>query len=258
MSSQSQIDHIVLLLPYSMIKSPPTWLSSAFTISPGGRHADNRTENRLILFADGSYLELIAFIDDNTKLREGHWWDKPYGVVDWALTSTADEQPDVKSINSRLGSKDSKVRYADPVAGGRKRPDGVELQWKVTFPTGIERGAMPFWCHDVTEREKRIPLSKEATNHPNGALGVAGIRVEVDEERVKAVREAVGAIVGNEQLVLGAPKVVKGLKDPWVQVRTTEGTGDVLKLKLVLQTSGGAPDEIRQKVGDGEVVMSFV
>lgn len=74
MSSAPQIDHIVLLLPYALVTSPPEWLTSAFTISPGGRHADNRTENRLILFADGSYLELIAFINDDPEKREGHWW----------------------------------------------------------------------------------------------------------------------------------------------------------------------------------------
>jgi hypothetical protein len=258
MSRQPQIDHVILLLPYALITSPPAWLTSAFTLSPGGRHADGKTENRLVLFADGSYLELIAFIDDDPKHREGHWWDKPYGLVDWALTSTTETEPDVKSINSRLESKDSKVRYADPVAGGRKRPDGVEMQWKVTFPTGIERGAVPFWCHDVTERERRVPLSKEATEHPSGALGVAGIKVGVNDSRVKAVSEAVETIVGNEELVLGAPKTVDGLKEPWVQVQTAEGTGDVLKLELVLQTAGGTPHgNIRHKVGDGEVTITF-
>jgi hypothetical protein len=255
MSSQPQIDHVVLLLPYALITSPPDWLTTAFTLSPGGRHADNRTENRLILFADGSYLELIAFIDDDPKNREGHWWDKPYGIVDWALTTTTEEQPDVKRINSRLQNKDSKVRYADPVAGGRKRPDGVELRWRVTFPTGIERGVVPFWCHDVTDREKRVPLSKEATEHPSGALGVAGIRVGVDDGRVKAVNDAVEAIVGNENLVLGAPKTVDRLKDPWVQVQTADG--HTLKLELVLQTAHADQRDIRHKVEDGEVVILF-
>lgn len=257
MSNQPQIDHVVLLLPYALITSPPTWLTSAFTLSPGGRHADNRTENRLVLFTDGSYLELIAFIDDDPKNREGHWWNKPYGIVDWALTNTTEEQPDVGNINSRLENKDSKVRYTDPVAGGRKRPDGVELQWKVTFPTGIERGVVPFWCHDVTKRENRVPITKEATEHPSGALGVAGIRVEVDDGRVRAVNEAVGAIIGNDNLVLGAPKVVEGLKEPWVNIQAIDGPTDVLKLELVLQTAGGGPQDIRHKVGDGEVVITF-
>jgi hypothetical protein len=255
MSSQPQIDHVVILLPSALVTSPPKWLTSAFTIFPGGRHADNRTENRLILFADGSYLELIAFINDDPKNREGHGWDKPYGIVDWALTNTTEDQPDVKKINSRLENKDSKVRYADPVAGGRKRPDGVELQWKVTIPTGIERGAVPFWCHDVTAREKRVPISKEATEHPSGALGVAGIRVGIDDTRVKAVSEAAEAIVGNENLVLGAPKAVDGLKEPWVQIQAAKD--HALKLELVLQTAGADQEDIRQKVGDGEVVIHF-
>lgn len=261
-----QIDHIVLLLPYDLITSPPTWLTSAFTLSPGGRHADNRTENRLVLFADGSYLELIAFINDDPKKREGHWWDKPYGIVDWALTSTTEKQPDVKAINARLESKQSVVRYAEPVSGGRKRPDGVELQWKVTFPEGVERGVVPFWCNDVTEREKRVPGSPEATQHPCGARGVAGVRVGVNDERVEAVSKAVAAIVGEQgqgdgKSVLGAPEAVTGLSEPWVQVRGAEGSGKALQLQLVLQTTGeGDSDnahDIRQRVGDGEVAILF-
>lgn len=72
--SKSSQSHIIILVPYELLTSPPSWLTSAFTISPGGRHADNRTENRLILLADGSYIELIAFINDDPALRKGHWW----------------------------------------------------------------------------------------------------------------------------------------------------------------------------------------
>lgn len=260
MANKPQIDHIIILLPYALVTSPPSWLTSAFTISPGGRHADGLTENRLILLADGSYIELVAFIDDDPKRREGHWWDKEFGIVDWALTDTSEEQPDVKTINSRLESIGSKVKYDDPMAGGRNRPDGVELKWKVTFPAGIERGAVPFWCHDVTEREKRVPISQEATRHPCGALGVAGIRVGVDDGRVVAVSDAIRAIIEgqDEKLALGSPKTVDGLTKPYVQVQAAEGAGEVLKLELVLQTEGPKPPQnIRQKVGDGEVAIAF-
>jgi hypothetical protein len=191
--------------------------------------------------------------------------DKPYGIVDWALTSTSEEAPDVAAINSRLENKGSPVRYAEPIAGGRKRPDGVELQWKVTFPTGVERGVVPFRCHDVTEREKRVPISPEATRHASGALGVAGVRVSVDDGRVGAVKSSVQAITGDDKCVLGAPKAVQGLKEPWVRVQAAEedgkGSGSVLRLALVLQTAGGggsdAPRDIRQRVGDGQVDILF-
>jgi hypothetical protein len=184
------------------------------------------------------------------------------------LTSTDEEEPDVKAINSRLENKGSPVRYANPIAGGRKRPDGVELKWKVTFPTGVERGVAPFWCHDVTAREKRVPISPEATRHASGAFGVAGVRVSVDEGRVGAVRSSVQAITGDDdECMLGAPKAVQGLKEPWVRVQAAaaegvlEGSGSVLKLALVLQTAGGggsdAPRDIRQRVGDGQVDILF-
>ncbi|KAM0695182.1 hypothetical protein Q7P36_005538 [Cladosporium allicinum] len=241
--------HIIILVPYELLTSPPSWLTSAFTLSPGGRHADNRTENRLILLADGSYIELIAFINDDPALREGHWWDKPYGIVDWALTSTDEEEPDVKAINSRLKEKDSPARYAEPVAGGRTRPDGVDLKWKVTFPTGVERGVVPFWCHDVTEREKE---GTDLTRSHQARLRCFG------SGRFQA-------IVGNDECVLGAPNAVQRLKEPWVRVQAAEaeeeGSGSVLKLALVLQTAGGggsnAPHDIRQRVGDGQVDILF-
>lgn len=72
-SPQLSLDHIIVLVPYATLRSPPAWITENFTLAPGGRHADGKTENRLICFQDGSYLELIAFVGDDPKLREGHW-----------------------------------------------------------------------------------------------------------------------------------------------------------------------------------------
>lgn len=44
---------------------------------------------------------------------------------------------------------------------------------------------------------------------------------------------------------------------PELQVQTAEGTSNVLKLELVLQTAGNAPNGIREKVGDSEVAISL-
>lgn len=85
------------------------------------------------------------------------------------------------------------------------------------------------------------------------------------------MRDAVGAIVGERRggdhrhdgrVGLGAPRAVDGLTEPWAQVQAAAaaaaGEESLLKLELVLQTSGeGAPRDIRQKVGEGEVAILF-
>lgn len=126
---QAQLDHVVLLLPYKDILEPPAWLTDNFIISEGGRHADNKTENRLVLFADGSYLELIAFINDDPENRDGHWWDKPFGVVDFALTTTDESFGELAGIKSRLSKTGTDISYTEPKDGGRVKPDGTNLQW---------------------------------------------------------------------------------------------------------------------------------
>lgn len=70
----AQLDHVVMLLPYELITKPPAWITDNFVVSPGGTHADGKTENRLVLFQDGTYLELIAFVNDDPDKRKGHWW----------------------------------------------------------------------------------------------------------------------------------------------------------------------------------------
>lgn len=133
--SQAQLDHVVLLLPYQDILHPPTWLTDHFVISEGGRHSDGKTENKLILFADGSYLELIAFVNDDPQHRANHWWDKPFGVVDYALTTTSDDGfGTLKDVRERLAKTNTGISYTEPQEGGRLKPDGTKLEWFVVAP----------------------------------------------------------------------------------------------------------------------------
>ncbi|TVY52110.1 hypothetical protein LSUE1_G010379, partial [Lachnellula suecica] len=70
--------------------------------TPGGRHADNATENKLICFADGSYIELIAFL--SSPPPSNHWWGlKPYGIIDFAFTTTnASAFTNYETVSQRL------------------------------------------------------------------------------------------------------------------------------------------------------------
>ncbi|KAK4899712.1 hypothetical protein LTR27_002978 [Elasticomyces elasticus] len=293
----TQLDHVIILLPYNDIVNPPKWVTDNFTVSPGGRHADDKTENRLILFADGTYIELIAFIDDDPEKRKGHWWDKPFGIVDFALTthkpfdysytsfSRSSELFFTQScsiltevlicnyylaLQERLKASGSGVSYAKPTAGGRTMPKGQELKWKVTFPLGAERGEVPFWCHDVTPRERRVPVSKENTKHPCGATGMFGVVVREQRDSLKRIGSALLAITATESQATGeltgmSSRYEVGTPngrrdDAFVELQSIEQGEKQHGLRLILRLphdAAGNPDGISQHIDDGVVHIGF-
>jgi hypothetical protein len=191
------LDHIVILLPHEDVVHPPKWLTDYFTITPGGRHAGGQTHNKLIVFQDGSYIELIAFVDDDPKHRAGHrWGNKQVGIIDFALITKDDAENHYKVLKDRLEAANLGVKYEPPTLGGRKRGDGKVLEWKVTVPEPpVERGETPFFCHDVTPRELRVPFSSESTSHKSGAYGITELKIYVPKERVGDLSKAYSAIL---------------------------------------------------------------
>ena len=145
-----QLDHAVLLLPYRAVVTLPEWITDNFIVSSRDYHADSKTVHRLIVFKDGCYLELLAFIRDDPVRAAGHGWDKEFGVVDFALTTC---RPfDHRDLRIRLQQSKTNISYADPTDEARTLPGGQDVKWQVIVPQGIERGAVPFWCHDDTAR----------------------------------------------------------------------------------------------------------
>ena len=186
------LDHLILFTPAPAL--PPAF--TPFTPTPGGTHADNLTANTLILLADGCYIELIHFLPTAPSPAVAtHWWGPHRPATpawkDWCLTTRESAAANHASVSAS---------HAAPVAGARLRADGVSVQWAVTFPRGalggqVDRGRVPFFCHDVTPRGLRVPLGVHAMAHECGALGVAGLSVVVRDqglwEETRAVYERV-------------------------------------------------------------------
>ena len=63
------IDHIVIAVVDLAVASR-NYEGLGFTVVPGGRHPVG-THNALIAFADGAYIELIAFYEKNTQHKCG-------------------------------------------------------------------------------------------------------------------------------------------------------------------------------------------
>ncbi|KAF2110713.1 glyoxalase-like domain-containing protein [Lophiotrema nucula] len=200
MSPTPSLDHLILFLPAAPNNFPtiPSSITKSFTLTPGGTHADGLTSNTLILLADGCYIELISFITSSPEKIEKHWWGpdpKRVGWADWCLTTTDSADANYPRVQET---------HDKPREGGRQRPDGQSVKWAVTFPSGANggqkaRGSIPFFCHDVTPRDLRVPLNAEKTTHPSGVLGVRALSIIVkDEERLEELREIYNGITGTQ------------------------------------------------------------
>lgn len=254
-STLPSLDHLILFLPASPTKSPsiPSFFSSAFTLTPGGAHADGLTSNTLILLADGCYIELICFLPEASAEKiAAHWWGPDRnrrGWTDWCLTNGVSPEANFEAV---------KKSHGEPVRGARVRPDGVEVKWAVTFPIGEKggqrvRGKVPFYCHDVTKREVRVPITPASTAHPCGAIGVSELTVIVkDKEALEATRTAYASLFGNDGAASGDEIVFTVGR-----VESVEGLED--GSRIVLRLPRGNVEEERVKVNGfwfGDVVLA--
>src|SRR6185369_4137384 len=109
--ARMRLDHVVIVVT-SLADATAAFTAAGFTVTPGGKHDAIPTENALIGFADGGYLELLATRDPDTRdqlraLRAGAGWERHVksvsaiarrflpglagsdGVVDWVLHDAA-------------------------------------------------------------------------------------------------------------------------------------------------------------------------
>ncbi len=179
------IDHLVILVP-DLATGIRDYEGLGFTVIPGGEHPGG-THNALIAFADGAYIELIAFQDSGTPSQ--HRWrrflDGGGGLIDFAIGST-----NLAADVARLTGEG--LAY-EPMDGARARPDGVQLQWRSASVSPA--GQFPFIIEDVTARGLRVP-SGEATRHANGVTGVLSLTIAVGDlaaakERFTALLDAI-------------------------------------------------------------------
>ena len=202
------LDHVVILVPHEILTNLPHWLTDAFTVLEGGRHADGVTENKLILLEDGVYFELIAFVPGKEEERKSHRWGarRSGHIIDWA--NTLHSEDDLEVIRDRVKTASTGIQYSSPIPGGRIKPDGTELKWIISSPhldkpagvDGLVGGEAPFWCLDRTPRENRVPFHiGHNVKHPSGALGVQQVSIFVREQALfQLLKATYDALNGSE------------------------------------------------------------
>ena len=183
------MDHLVILTSH-LDGAVSGYEGLGFAVTPGGEHADGLTRNALIPFKDGSYLELVAFVDPDDT-RDNVWGWRRFlssggGLIDYCAASD-----DLRADLERL--REGSFEADGPTEGGRRRPDGEEIRWLIAR-IRQEGRLLPFLIEDLTPRELRVPRGPSA-EHPNGALGIR--RLELATHDTEGAVRAFAILAGS-------------------------------------------------------------
>lgn len=134
--------------------------------APGGRHDAWGTHNALVGLGVGRYLELIA----PEPGRDGSWarlFRRLAGpsLQAWCVRGGAADRVEARLIAAGVAAR--------RVSGGRRLPDGSQLNWQLVFPRGHRfGGAMPFFIdwqgseHPSSRAEPLAELTSLKIQHP--------------------------------------------------------------------------------------------
>ena len=183
----TRLDHVVVLVR-DLGAAVRDYESLGFAVTPGGEHADGLTRNALIPFHDGSYLELVAFLDPDGS-RDNVWGWRRFvssgGLIDYCVASD-----DLGADARRL--EDLGFEVDGPDDGGRRLPGGAEIRWRVARIRQDGR-VMPFLIEDLTLRSSRVPSGPTA-EHPNGTKGIS--RLEIATPDPGGAARTLAALIG--------------------------------------------------------------
>lgn len=164
------IDHVVITVA-DLDRAIAGFDALGFTVVRGGRHFGLGTHNALIAFADGSYLELIAFLVPASTHRWFAAASRGGGLTDFCM-QTDDLDADAASF-ARAGAA-----IGEAFAMERERPDGYMLKWVLAVAEPPSAGAVPFLIRDLTPRDERVPRERD---HRNGAAGIRTLTLAVED-----------------------------------------------------------------------------
>ena len=170
----TRLDHLVILIS-DLDLAADDYERLGFAVTPGGEHADGLTRNALVPFGDGSYFELVSFLNPEDPTDNVWGWRgflPREGLIDYCVASD-DLESDVRRLKSLGFGVDG------PDDGGRRLPDGAEIRWR-SARMRQEGRLLPFLIEDLTPRELRVP-GGTAAEHPNGATGVARLEISAPD-----------------------------------------------------------------------------
>lgn len=175
-----ELDHVIIAV-HDLDSGILEFERMGYTVIRGGIHANRATENALITFADGTYLELLTRTGETPLpglIDFGVLLDGRTRMPGFALRSD-----DLDADAARLRS--AGIAVGESVPGRRRRKDGALVEWKLAL---IEDGFHPFLIQDVTPRDWRISNQPDVTTHRNGISGLRGVLIAACDPAETAAR----------------------------------------------------------------------
>jgi hypothetical protein len=186
----------------------------------GGPHANGVTEMALASFPDGSYLEAIAVqASADPAALDRHEWAQ-FLKQDSVVCAWATQAGDLAAEQKRLTA--AGIPVSDPIRAGRRRPDGVRLDWETAdLGSGSRGGFFPFLIHDFTPRPQRAfpqgkPTLRDFTGVSTVVIAVRNLPAAIEQyrkafglpEAIRQTDQQLGAqlaVVGSAPVILAQP-----------------------------------------------------
>lgn len=234
-------DHVIFLVAEAegLEAAAEGFATMGFTITDRDDEGkpEAATAQKLICFADGSYIEILAIRD--AKARQRHRFAHLLAMGDgWADHTVHTD--DLEALRQRL--EQQAMPFSGPHRHERRLRSGAPWGVSLLLP-GIGAGhpALPFLLQDTAGRELRIPA--EGIRHANGVTGTAGVAESVRDIEVAAPQFA--ALFGDGQaLVPGLHGPVPGRRFAvgrhWLDVLEQPDDSGVEGMRSLFLTRPGA------------------
>jgi quercetin dioxygenase-like cupin family protein len=137
----------------------------------GGQHPGRGTRNALVALGPTTYLEIIAPDPEQPNPTES----RPFGIdglkesklVTWCVSTNDLERLRAEAVRNG-------VPLGEVTSGSRRRPDGVQLTWKLIYPSRlVADGIVPFFInwgdspHPALTAAKGAKLVSLRAEHPD-------------------------------------------------------------------------------------------
>ena len=181
------IDHLVM--PFDALGAARQWfLGLGFVVAPEAAHPFG-TGNACIFLADGRYIEPLVIVDpaaysaakDGGHLfieRDAAMRDLPERpAISGVAFRSADAPADCEQLLEEEAGEEGLVEFGRTM----RLPDGgsAELSFRLAFAAIHAADAPSFFYCEARHTVK--PDRSALTTHPNGATGIAGVTIEVED-----------------------------------------------------------------------------